>query len=141
MSGYWENTASIRYVVQNDTIVTSDIGSIDQYGRLRLMGRNDDVLNIGGFKVNPVEVENIALSFPGVKDCICISVPHPIIGQILKLLVVPQNDYNRKALAVFLKTRLESYKVPSAYDEVKKIRRTYNGKLDRKSYCPPSLSK
>lgn len=141
MSGYWENTAAIRKFVQNDTIVTSDIGSIDQYGRLRLMGRNDDVLNIGGFKVNPVEVENIALSFPGVKDCICISVPHPIIGQILKLLVVPQNDYNRKALAVFLKTRLESYKVPSAYDEVEKIRRTYNGKLDRKSYCPPSLSK
>lgn len=141
MSGYWENATAARPIVQSDTIVTSDIGSIDQYGRLHLTGRNDDVLNIGGFKVNPVEVENIALSFPGVKDCICISAPHPVVGQVLKLLVVPQNGYCRKTLAGFLKTKLETYKVPSLYGEVEKIRRTYNGKLDRKSYCPPSLSK
>ncbi len=141
MSGYWENATAARPIVQSDTIVTSDIGSIDQYGRLHLTGRNDDVLNIGGFKVNPVEVENIALSFPGVKDCICISAPHPVVGQVLKLLVVPQNGYCRKTLAEFLKTKLETYKVPSLYGEVEKIHRTYNGKLDRKSYCPPSLSK
>lgn len=141
MSGYWDDINSTQQVMKGDTIVTSDLGSIDQYGRLCLKGRSDDVLNIGGFKVNPVEVENAALAYVGVKDCICISVSHPIIGHVLKLLVVPQDGYNRKDLARFLKTKLEFYKVPSMYDEVDVIRRTYNGKLDRKSYCPPSRSK
>ncbi len=141
MSGYWDDAKSTQQTIKDDTIVTSDVGSIDQCGRLQLKGRNDDVLNIGGYKVNPVEVENVALSFIGVKDCICISAPHPIIGCVLKLLVVPQDGYNRKDLAIFLKNKLEAYKVPSMYGEVSEIRRTYNGKLDRKSYCPPSLSK
>ena len=142
MAGYWDDVeGAVLQTKQSDAFVTSDIGEIDQYGRLLLKGRNDDVLNIGGFKVNPVEVEDAAMAFPGVKDCICISAPHPIVGQVLKLLVVPQDDYDRKRLAGFLKTKLEIYKVPSMYGEVESIHRTYNGKLDRKSYCPPSLSK
>ena len=41
---------------------------------------------------------------------------------------------DKKALAMYLKTRLEAYKVPLFYEQVNKINRTYNGKIDRKSY-------
>lgn len=116
------------------TIITADLGSIDMKGRLRLHGRSDDVINVGGYKIAPTEVEDIALAFSGVKDCICIEAPHPVVGKVLKLLIVPDVDYNRKNLVNYLKSKLESHKVPVLYDEIAEVRRTFNGKIDRKSY-------
>ena len=107
-------------------------------GRLRLQGRGDDTINIGGYKVAPSEIEDVVLSFSGVKDCVCISASHPVIGTVLKLLSVPNNDYNRKELIAFLKERLEPYKVPILYEEVSIIQRTFNGKIDRKFYTSPA---
>ena len=59
---------------------------------------------------------------------------HPVIGNVLKLFVVPRHDYDRKELIAFLKTRLETYKIPVLYEETDNIHRTFNGKIDRKTY-------
>ena len=136
MTGYLnepELTASILY---DDTIHTSDIGRLDEEGMLRLSGRENDVINVGGFKVAPTEVEDAAMAHPSVKDCICISAPHPITGHALKLLVVPADGQplDKRSIAQFLKTRLESYKVPLLYEQIDAVKRTYNGKTDRKFY-------
>ena len=95
-----------------------------------------DVINVGGYKVAPTEVEDAALSLPEVKDCICISVAHPVMGQALKLLVVLADGHslNKRQIALALKDRLETYKVPQLYEQVETIQRTYNGKLNRKYY-------
>ena len=84
----------------------------------------------------PTEVEDAALSLPEVKDCICISVAHPVMGQALKLLVVLADGHslNKRQIALALKDRLETYKVPQLYEQVETIQRTYNGKLNRKYY-------
>ena len=82
------------------------------------------------------------MSHPSVADCICIAVDHKITGKALKLLVVLAdnsqfsilNSQFKRALARFLSTRLEPFKVPMLYEQVDSIRRTFNGKLDRKSY-------
>jgi acyl-CoA synthetase (AMP-forming)/AMP-acid ligase II len=83
-----------------------------------------------------LEVEDAALSFASVSDCICIPVAHPVTGNALKLLVVPSPDadYSPKALAQFLKSRLQSHQVPLFYERVDHIKRTHNGKLNRKWY-------
>ena len=60
----------------------------------------------------PSEVEDTALAFAGVQDCVCIPALHPVMGMVLKLMVVPQADYDRKKLIAFLKDRLEPYKSP-----------------------------
>ena len=104
--------------------------------KLHLKGREDDVINVGGFKVAPTEVEDVAMAYPKLKDCICISAEHPITGRALKLLVV-MNDgelLNKRELALHLKEKLEPYKVPMLYEQVEKVARTFNGKLDRKAY-------
>ena len=114
---------------QGDTLMSG-------YVLLHLKGREDDVINVGGFKVAPTEVEDAAMSFSRLKDCICIAAEHPITGRALKLLVV-MNDgeqLNKRELALHLKERLESYKVPMLYEQVEKVARTFNGKLDRKKY-------
>jgi acyl-CoA synthetase (AMP-forming)/AMP-acid ligase II len=100
------------------------------------MGRNDDVINVGGYKVAPTEVEDAAMAFPGVKDCICISDTSPLFGTRLKLLYVKHDDieFSKKELAKFIATQLERHKVPQVYELVEEVHRTFNGKLDRKFY-------
>ena len=128
-----ERTAS---VLIDGVVYTSDLGALDEAGMLHLKGREDDVINVGGFKVAPTEVEDAALSFPDVKDCVCISVDHQITGKALKLLVVMKDDkaLNRKALALHLKSILETYKIPLLYSQIDKVERTFNGKINRKFY-------
>ncbi len=118
------------------TLFTADRGIIDEEGMLHLLGREDDVINVGGFKVAPTEVEDVAMSLPEVADCVCIAAEHPIAGRTLKLLVVMTEGsvFDKRIIARYLKSRLESYKVPLLYEQVEKVNRTYNGKLDRKSY-------
>ncbi len=119
-----------------NTVYTSDMGMLDADGMLHLTGREDDVINVGGFKVAPTEVEDAALAFPDVEDCVCVPVDHIITGKALKLLVVMKDgkSLDRKALALHLKTRLEAYKIPMLYSQVEKVERTFNGKINRKHY-------
>ena len=138
MSGYLNDPEGTREVLRDGKIHLSDLGHFDGDGLLHLTGRKGDVINVGGYKVNPLEVENAAASFPGVKDSICIAAGHPVIGTVLKLLVQydpsAAEEMDRRALARHLKSRLDSHKVPTLYETVPSIRYTYNGKKDRKSY-------
>lgn len=136
MSGYALDETKTKQVLHDNTIFTADIGEIDGDGMLHLIGRNDDVINVGGYKISPAEVEDVALSFPMIKDCICISVPSSITGEALKLLFVEEtaDTVKTKELARFLNSRLEKYKVPQLYEKVDSIKRTFNGKTDRNYY-------
>ena len=136
MMGYIGEPERTATILRDGTVYTSDIGTIDSKGRLHLQGREDDIINVGGFKVAPTEVEEVALSYPDIEDCICISISHVITGQALKLLVVLKEGctLNKKSIALYLKEKLETYKIPSLYESVGSINRTFNGKLDRKSY-------
>ena len=136
MSGYVNDEENTRLVLADGKVHTSDLGYFDEDGLIHLTGRAGDVINVGGFKVNPLDVESVASSFPGIKDCICIAAKHPVIGPVLKLLVVTDDAaaFDKFALAAFIKSKLESHKVPTMYEVVDSIKYTYNGKKDRKSY-------
>ena len=136
MTGYADEEELTAQVMHDETVFTADNGRLDEMGRLHLMGRIDDVINVGGYKVAPTEVEDVAMAFPGIKDCICISETSPVLGTILKLLYVKQQDieFSKKDLAKFIAINLERHKVPQAYELVDVIHRTFNGKLDRKFY-------
>lgn len=136
MEGYLGDEELTRTVLHDNTLFTADCGRIDEQGRLHLSGRQGDIINIGGYKVNPIEVEDAALSHPAVADCICAASPHPVMGTVLKLYLVPKdgNEINKKELATYLTQKLERYQVPQLYSITDRIERTYNGKLNRKFY-------
>ena len=136
MSGYVGAPEATAQVLREGEVFTSDIGTLDKDGMLRLQGRQDDVINVGGYKVNPAEVEEAAQACEAIKDCICIPAPHVVLGTVPKLLYVPKagQTIKPKDIADFLKGRIESYKVPLLYEAVDAIKRTYNGKLNRKAY-------
>ena len=82
------------------------------------------------------EVEDAALSLPFIKDSICIPANHQVLGTILKLLVVLDGDhpFNKREIALALRNKLEPYKIPTQYEQVESIQRTFNGKINRKAY-------
>ena len=142
MSGYLDAPEATAQVLRNGEVYTSDIGSIDENGMLRLHGRMDDVINVGGYKVNPAEVEEAVQAFEGIRDSICIPAPHILLGTAPKLLYVPKQGktIKPKDIADFLKGRIENYKIPLLYQAVDAVKHTYNGKLDRKAYNKNHLS-
>lgn len=136
MTGYINDEDLTSTTLRDNAIFTSDCGYIDDLERLNLKGRNDDVINVGGYKVAPTEIENLVLAIDGIENCICIPDTHPILGTIVKLLYKCAEGctITPKEIASYLGTKVEKYKVPQAYAAVSSIKRTYNGKLDRKYY-------
>ena len=136
MSGYVGAPELAAQVLRHGEVYTSDIGFIDEQGLLHLQGRLDDVINVGGYKVSPSEVEDAVSSFEPVADCICIPAPHILLGTVPKLLYVPKQGQavKPKDIANFLNERIESYKIPQFYEAVESIKHTFNGKPDRKAY-------
>ena len=57
-----------------------------------------------------------------------------MLGTALKLIYVPKSEVTKKEIALNIKGKVESFKVPFYYEEAEKIQRTFNGKLDRKFY-------
>lgn len=136
MKGYFNAPELTRQVLADGVIYTNDVGYIDEDGFVYIIGRADDVINVGGLKVAPTEVEEAALSIDGIEDCICVPVPHPISAQAPKLLVVMREGtaFSPREIAAALQDKLEGYKVPIKYEQVDRVARTYNGKPDRKAY-------
>jgi len=136
MQGYLNEPELTKEVLNNGIVYTSDLGYIGEDGFIYVIGRKGDVINVGGLKVSPTEVESAALEHEGIEDCICISVPDPITTNALKLLCVLRAGYqiNNKEMSAFLADKLETYKIPRFYESVDHVERTYNGKLNRKAY-------
>lgn len=136
MIGYCGDPNETNRVLRDNKIFTKDKGTLDEKGRLQLAGREGDIINVGGFKINPVEVEDAAKAMPQIEDCICIPAPHPVLGTALRLLYVVKDGHTveKKALAKHLASKLEGHKVPQLYTQIDKVERTYNGKLNRKAY-------
>lgn len=136
MKGYYGEPELTSSIMQNGVIYTNDCGYIDENGFIYVRGRADDVINVGGLKVAPDEVEAEAIAIDGVKDCICIASDDEFTGSGLKLLLVmkEKGTMDSSEIRKKLSEKLEAYKIPKQCEEVDEIARMYNGKLNRKAY-------
>lgn len=112
---------------------TGDQGWVDAVGHLTLAGRLDDVINRGGEKIAPREVEAALLRHPAVADAVVFAVPHPTLHQDVAAAVVSHPDH---AVAVpslreFLGARLAPFKVPRRIAVTDALPRGPTGKLQR----------
>lgn len=119
----------------DDYFRTGDWGYKDTEGYIYLKSRKKELINVGGKKVSPIEVEEQVLHVDGVNDCACTGVPDPegILGEVVKAYVVrnPQSDITFDSISANLQGKLESYKIPTIYQWVEEIPKTQNGKIQR----------
>ncbi len=117
-----------------DYIYTKDLGYIDEDGYIYMLGRKDDVINYGGVKISPEEIESMVIRSDMIADCACIPVDDPLTGQAPKLFIVLNSDeeYDAKSFKIFLSEVLDANKQPKYIEIIDKIPRTFNGKIKRK---------
>lgn len=134
MAGYWNNSDLTEETIRGEWILTSDMAYVDEDGYVFMLGRADDIINVGGEKVSPLEVENILGQYEAIKECACIGVDDPdgVLGQIPVLFVVTKAGYTEEQLQKFLTTKMERYKFPRRYIVVESIPRNRMQKIDRK---------
>ncbi len=133
MQGYWNEPEQTAKALKNGMLVMSDICYFAENGELILVGRSNDTINLGGFKVAPVEVEDIAMRANCVDECLLI--PVSVRGNTsLKLLVVLKEgeELNEKEIRELIANNLEPYKQPKQIVVIDEIIKTFNGKIDRK---------
>lgn len=113
---------------------TGDWGYINSEGYVFLKSRKKELINVGGKKVSPQEVEDQLLKIPGVKDCACVAAEDPegILGEVVKAFIVTDDDsLSFDSIRKSLSGELESYKIPVVYQLIDVIPRTHNGKIQR----------
>lgn len=132
MQAYWKNSALTEQSFHGEYFRSGDIATRGPDGYLNLIGRASEIINIGGKKVFPGEVEEAVKAFPEVSDCACVSVSDSLSGEAIKAFIVPgEMKVDVLELKKFLMEKLEPYKIPATYVEVESIPYTNSGKIQR----------
>lgn len=116
---------------------TSDLGHMDADGFVYLTGRKSDIINRGGHKISPVEVEKALMQHPAVKDVVVIGLPHEMLGEDAVACVVKNTGaaLSGSELLHFAQERLPAFKVPTTFHFLDRLPRTGPGKINRRAFA------
>lgn len=133
MAGYDADPQENKRLFSDAGFRTGDLGYLDADGYLFLTGRVKDMINRGGEKVSPHEVDQLLLSHPAVGDAASFAVPHPTLGEDVGAVVVLREGAaaTQQELSAFLRDRLAFFKIPRVMHFIDAIPRGANGKLQR----------
>ncbi len=133
MAGYSKNREIP--LSEDGWLITGDI--VDRKDdRVFFAGRQDSMINVGGSKVRPEEVETLACTVDGVHDALVYGIKNPVVGQLVAMDLVLMNGISegqvRKKLDVLFAKMLERHKLPRIIKVVEKIEANQSGKKVRK---------
>jgi long-chain acyl-CoA synthetase len=130
--GYWKHIQN-EQKFENNWLHTGDIGYFDKDGYLFLVGRKDDLINVGGEKVFPKEIEDVLKQIDEIDDVAVKGIPDKLLGQIIKAYIVTKNGIELKDNEIysFCKGKLENYKIPKTIEFLEKLPKNDQGKLLR----------
>ncbi|KAK9103590.1 hypothetical protein Sjap_020844 [Stephania japonica] len=132
--GYKNNPGANKDAFQFGWFHTGDIGYLDSDGYLHLVGRIKELINRGGEKISPIEVDAVLLSHPDVAQAVAFGVPDDKYGEEINCAVIPREGSNIGEAEVlqFLKKNLASFKVPKKVFITDDLPRTATGKIQRR---------
>jgi len=112
---------------------TGDQGVLDAEGYLRITGRLKEIINRGGEKVSPLEVDEVLMDHPAVQQVVTFAVPHPKLGEEVAAAVVLREgeSVTEHALRDFAAERLADFKVPRKVVVLDEIPKGATGKMQR----------
>lgn len=137
--GYWGNEELTKLRFQDKWFYTGDIATRSTEGNIRLCGRMNEIINVAGNKIDPVEVENVIAQYPGIEQSLVIGIESEITGEEVIAIVVANREIDQAKLQAFLSTKLSSYKLPKNIFLAKELPRSDSGKLLRKMTVLPQL--
>ena len=132
MHGYRNNPDANASSFSGGYFRTGDQGVLDAEGYLTLTGRLKELINRGGEKISPLEVDAVLLEHPAVAEAVSFGVPHPKYGEEVHGAVVLKGDANADDIAAHCRDRLADFKVPKKIHIADALPRTATGKIQRR---------
>jgi acyl-CoA synthetase (AMP-forming)/AMP-acid ligase II len=133
IDGYEDNPTANADSFTAGWFRTGDQGVVDADGYLRLTGRIKELINRGGEKIAPREIDDVLLAHPAVAEAVAFGVPHPVWGEVVAAAVVLGQPVAEAELLAWCRDRLAGFKCPDQLHVVQAIPRTATGKIQRLS--------
>lgn len=134
-AGYFKDPERTAAVFNQDGFcLTGDLAYVGPNGNWRMVGRRKEIINRGGEKISPLEVEEAVLAHPAVASVAVVAMPDRRLGERACAYVVPRQgaDLTLEALATFLRERgLATFKLPERLEVVDSLPMTASGKVRR----------
>ncbi len=111
---------------------TGDSGSMDESGAITYLGRADDMMNAGGFRVSPIEVESALTQHASVQECAVVELPVKADVSVIAAFYVSSDDPGEDVLNPWLAERLAHYKMPRMFIPITAVPRGANNKILRR---------
>lgn len=131
VDGYENNPEANATAFVDGWFRTGDQGVIDADGYLALTGRLKELINRGGEKISPLEIDDVLLRHPAVAEAIAFAVPHKSLGEDIHAAVVLRDTVSERELRDYCAGLLAEFKVPRAFHMLAEIPRGATGKLQR----------
>lgn len=131
VDGYENNPQANAAAFTNGWFRTGDQGVFDEDGYLSLTGRLKELINRGGEKISPLEIDDVLLRHPAVAEALAFAVPHKTLGEDVQAAVVLKGEVTESELRAHAAASLAEYKVPRKIYIVTEIPRGATGKLQR----------
>jgi long-chain acyl-CoA synthetase len=135
-AGYWKRVEETSSTFRDGWLYTGDIAYMDKDGYFFIVDRKKDMINVGGLKVWPREIEEVAYQHPAVKLAAAIGVSDNFYGEVPKLFVVLKDGFKGKVqgseIRDFIKEKLTKHKIPREVELKDELPTTLVGKIVRR---------
>ncbi len=132
VKGYENNPEANATAFFGEWFRTGDQGFLDEHGYLTLSGRLKEMINRGGEKISPREIDEVLLTHPSVGEAVCFGVPHKMWGEEVAAAVTLKGAATEAELLAFCKEQLAEFKRPKQIHITESIPRTATGKIQRR---------
>jgi acyl-CoA synthetase (AMP-forming)/AMP-acid ligase II len=129
LKGYWNNPSETRKQIKEGWLYTGDLVSRDTNGYMRIYGRIKDLINKGGYKITPFELESVIIEHPKVSEVSVVATPNPVLGESICVCVIPAEGktISLEELKSFLEGKISKHKFPDELCIMKEFPRLSGG--------------
>ena len=114
MKGYWKNPAETRRQIIDSWLFMGDLTSREENGYIRIYGRTKDLINRGGYKIYPYELESLLVEHPKVDQICVVPTPNPVLGESICVCIIPnaQQEISLEEIREFIQDKIAPHKLP-----------------------------
>src|SRR5204863_9228882 len=139
---YWRNDAATKAKFPGEWLISGDLGVRDEAGYFRFVGRDDDLITSGGYRIGPGEIEACLSRHPAVALAAVVGEPDPIRTEVVKAVIVLKpgfapSDALKAELQEHVRSRLAAHEYPRIVEFVPELPLTATGTLTRPALRPP----
>jgi long-chain acyl-CoA synthetase len=127
----YDGAAAEPGAFRNGYFLTGDLGHLDEQGQLYLVGRKRFLINKGGYKINPCELETLLREHPKIREAVVIGIPTAYGDEQVKAVLVPSSPCSEGEVIDYCRGRIADFKVPSVIEFRPSLPTTPTGKVLR----------